>query len=143
MGTPTLTTQSASPEQTAQIASDFAATLRGGECLALHGELGAGKTQFIRGLVAGLNGPIRRVSSPTYVLLNVYSGGRLTVYHLDAYRVTGSVDFEAIGFSELLAQGGVVAVEWAERIAALLPPNHIEIKITPVDELNRVIQIAR
>ena len=126
-----------------QIAADFAATLVGGECLALNGELGAGKTQFIRGLVTGLNGPIRHVHSPTYVLLNVYNGGRLTVYHLDAYRVGGSVDFEAIGFSELLEQGGVVAIEWAERIAALLPPNHIEITLTPVDEQNRVIQIAR
>jgi tRNA threonylcarbamoyladenosine biosynthesis protein TsaE len=126
-----------------QIAADFAATLVGGECLALNGELGAGKTQFIRGLVTGLNGPIRHVHSPTYVVLNVYNGGRLTVYHLDAYRVSGSVDFEAIGFSELLDQGGVVAVEWAERIGELLPPNHIEITLTPVDDQNRVIQIAR
>lgn len=143
MGTQIITVQSDSPEQTMQIARELAATLRGGECIALHGELGAGKTQFIRGLVAGLNGPVRRVSSPTYVLLNVYSGGRLTVYHLDAYRVSGGVDFEAIGFSELLEEGGVVAVEWAERIGALLPPNHIEITITPVDERKRLIQIGR
>jgi tRNA threonylcarbamoyladenosine biosynthesis protein TsaE len=143
MGTPPLTFQSDAPEQTEQIASDLAATLRPGDCIALHGELGAGKTQFIRGLVAGLGGPLRRVCSPTFVLLNIYAGGRLTVYHLDAYRVGGDEDFQAIGFSELLEQGGVVAVEWAERVAALLPPEHIEVTLTPTGEHGRLIQIAR
>src|SRR5436305_14961352 len=105
-----------SVEQTEQIAADLAARLTVGECLALHGDLGAGKTQFVRGLLRGLGGDPRTVSSPTFALLNVYDSGRLTLYHLDAYRVSGSEDFEAIGFIELLEQGGVVAVEWPERI---------------------------
>ncbi len=92
-------------EQTQDIAAQFAQTLKGGECIALHGDLGAGKTQFVRGLVRGLGGDTRSVSSPTYVLLNIYDTGRLNLYHLDAYRVTGPDDFEAIGFSELLEQG--------------------------------------
>ncbi|HZK79780.1 MAG TPA: tRNA (adenosine(37)-N6)-threonylcarbamoyltransferase complex ATPase subunit type 1 TsaE, partial [Humisphaera sp.] len=94
-----------SAEQTQAIAAEFATSLHGGECLALHGDLGAGKTQFVRGLLRGLGGDVRSVSSPTYMLLNVYDTGRLTVYHLDAYRVAGADDFEAIGFSELLDQG--------------------------------------
>jgi tRNA threonylcarbamoyladenosine biosynthesis protein TsaE len=83
------------------------------------------------------------VSSPTFVLLNVYEGGRLTVYHLDAYRVHGSEDFEAIGFTELLEQGGVVVVEWADRVGELLPPDSLHVRIEPVGEGRRRIEVAR
>jgi tRNA threonylcarbamoyladenosine biosynthesis protein TsaE len=133
---------STSVEQTESIAADLAQTLRGGECIALNGNLGAGKTQFVRGLVKGLGGNPRSVSSPTFVLLNVYDFGRLKVFHLDAYRITGADDFAAIGFAELLDEGGVVVVEWAERVEALLPKERIEIAIQPVDETNREIRIS-
>jgi tRNA threonylcarbamoyladenosine biosynthesis protein TsaE len=127
---------------TESIAADLARDLRGGECVALHGELGAGKTQFVRGLVRGLGGNVRSVSSPTFVLLNVYDTGRLTVFHLDAYRVGGADDFDAIGFPELLEQNGVVVVvEWAERVRELLPPRTIEVRITPTDQGSRQIEI--
>src|SRR5439155_17017981 len=116
-----LTYSSRSVARTESIAANLAKDLRGGECIALYGELGAGKTQFVRGLVRGLGGDPRQVSSPTFVLLNVYDTGRLSVYHLDAYRTHGPDDFDAIGFTELLEQGGVVAVEWPERVEPLLP----------------------
>lgn len=132
---------SRSAGQTQSIAAEFAATMRGGECIALHGDLGAGKTQFVRGLVRGLGGDERSVSSPTYVLLNVYHSGRLTVYHLDAYRVSGPEDFEAIGFSELLEQGGVVVVEWPTRIEELLPADHIPIHIEATGSRTRRIAL--
>jgi tRNA threonylcarbamoyladenosine biosynthesis protein TsaE len=135
---------STSVEQTEAIAADLAATLRGGECLALHGELGAGKTQFVRGLVRGLGGNPRAVSSPTFVLLNIYDAGRIKVFHLDAYRVAGADDFEAIGFGELLEQRGVVVVEWAQRVASLLPSGAIHVRITSTsDPLHREIEITR
>src|SRR3954470_6397091 len=120
---------SKSVDETEQIGREVAATLGGGECIALDGELGAGKTQFVRGLLKGLGGEGRSVSSPTFVLLNVYETGRLKLFHLDAYRVHGAQDFETIGFAELLEQGGVVVVEWAERVNELLPTNRIEIRI--------------
>src|SRR3954464_6646723 len=130
---PTVKHMSASVEQTEANAASLAQSLRGGECVALHGDLGAGKTQFVRGLVRGLGGNPRSVSSPTFVLLNVYAGGRLTVYHLDAYRVGGADDFEAIGFPELLDQpDSVVVVEWAERVTSLLPPKQIDVRIEPI-----------
>ena len=134
--------ESGSVEQTESVAADLARTLRGGECVALHGDLGAGKTQFVRGLVRGLGGNPRAVSSPTFVLLNVYDAGRLTVYHLDAYRVSGAEDFEAIGFTELLDQGGVVVVEWAQRVTDLLPPGRIDVTLEPVGEQRRRLRIA-
>jgi tRNA threonylcarbamoyladenosine biosynthesis protein TsaE len=128
--------------QTEQIARDLAATLQGGECIALEGDLGAGKTQFVRGLVHGLGGT-HRVSSPTFVLLNVYPTPRFPVYHLDAYRVHGPEDFEAIGFTELLEQQGIVIVEWASRVTDLLPPSRIDIKITPSSRDTRIIEIHK
>jgi tRNA threonylcarbamoyladenosine biosynthesis protein TsaE len=133
---------SRSPTQTQTIAGGLARSLKGGECIALEGDLGAGKTQFVRGLLRGLGGEPRSVSSPTFMLLNVYDTGRLTVYHLDAYRVTGPEDFEAIGFTELLEQGGVVVVEWASRVSELLPADRIDVLIEPVSERERRIEIG-
>ena len=127
---------------TERIAAELARSLRGGECIAMHGDMGAGKTQFVRGLVGGLGGDTRSVSSPTYVLLNVYDTGRLTVYHLDAYRVHGPDDFDAIGFSELLEQGGVVIVEWPSRVADLLPNDRINVTLTPTVDGERRIDIT-
>jgi tRNA threonylcarbamoyladenosine biosynthesis protein TsaE len=134
--------ESSSVRETESIAARLAPTLRPGDCIVLHGDLGAGKTQFVRGLVRALGANPRAVSSPTFVLLNVYPGGRLTVYHLDAYRTHSPEDFESIGFSELLDQGGVVVVEWPSRILPLLPDKRIDVTITPLDETHRRIEIA-
>lgn len=135
--------ESHSVEQTEAIAGELARSLRGGECVALYGDLGAGKTQFVRGLVRGLGGDVHAVSSPTFVLLNIYDTGRLKVFHLDAYRVHGAEDFEAIGFAELLDEpGGVVVVEWAERVEPLLPAGRINVKIAATDEDSRTIEIT-
>jgi tRNA threonylcarbamoyladenosine biosynthesis protein TsaE len=128
---------------TEAVASELAQTLRGGECIALDGDLGAGKTQFVRGLVRGLGGSGRAVSSPTFVLLNVYDAPpiRLPVFHLDAYRLGGADDFEAIGFSELLTQGGVVVVEWAGRVEGLLPADRIHVRIAALGHHDRRVEI--
>ncbi len=134
--------QSQSVEETERFAGQLATDLARGDCIALEGELGAGKTQFVRGVVKGLGGEGRDVNSPTFVLLNVYSTKRFDVYHLDAYRVTGPADFEAIGFSELLDQGGIVIVEWAGRIASLLPQNRIDVQLLATGPTSRQIEIT-
>ena len=118
MTNPTITN---SVEETMHLAAQFATTLKPGQCIALGGQLGVGKTQFVRGLVTGLGGDPRAVSSPTYVLLHVYPTPNFPVYHLDAYRVAGPEDFEAIGFNELLEQNALTIVEWPSRIQSLLP----------------------
>jgi tRNA threonylcarbamoyladenosine biosynthesis protein TsaE len=133
--------QSHSVAETESIAAGLAQSLIGGECIALEGPLGAGKTQFVRGLVDALGGNPRQVSSPTFVLLNIYSGGRLRVFHLDAYRVHGGEDFESIGFSELLEQKGVVIVEWASRVTSILPPKRNNVTIEVMGETERKIMI--
>lgn len=134
--------ESNSPEQTQAAARELAQSLPPGSCVALLGDLGAGKTQFVRGLVEGIGGNIRAVSSPTFVLLHIYDGGRLRVFHLDAYRVGGAEDFQAIGFEELLEQGGIVVVEWADRVAELLPPGHVRVQLTATGEHQRRIEIT-
>jgi len=124
--------QSGSPDQTLQIAADFARTLNPNTCLALHGDLGSGKTLFTRGLVQGLGGNPRNVSSPTFVLLNIYPTPKTKIFHLDAYRVHGPSYFDSIGFPELLEQNALVIIEWPDRITPLLPPNctHIRFEVT-------------
>jgi tRNA threonylcarbamoyl adenosine modification protein YjeE len=133
--------RSSSVSQTEAIAAEFAAQLQGGECIALQGVLGAGKTQFTRGLVQGLGGDGRMVSSPTFVLLNVYPTPRFSVFHIDAYRASGPDELESIGFTELLGQRGVVIVEWAERIASIMPRPHRSVRITAVGKQSRKIEI--
>ena len=103
-------------------------------CLALDGNLGAGKTHLTRGIAVGaaVDDP-SLVSSPTYVLLNIYQG-RKPVYHLDAYRIVSEEDFEVVGFDELLKAGGLVVVEWAGKIPHLLPAERLNIAISPGEE---------
>jgi tRNA threonylcarbamoyladenosine biosynthesis protein TsaE len=136
-----VTHESTSVDQTESIAANLSANFTGGEVIALHGDLGAGKTQFVRGLLRGLGGQPRSVSSPTFVLLNIYDTGRLILYHLDAYRAAGADDFEAIGFAELLEQQGVVAVEWPSRVQKLLPASTWQVHLTATGESSRRIEI--
>ena len=114
-----------------------------GDCIALHGDLGAGKTQFTRGLVKALGGDGSQVSSPTFVLLNVYQTPVRSVFHLDAYRLTGPDELAAIGFDDFLQQHGVVVVEWAERVNDLLPADHLVVRIIATGVRSRQIEITR
>jgi tRNA threonylcarbamoyladenosine biosynthesis protein TsaE len=127
--------------ETARIASQIAAMVAPGLCITLEGDLGAGKTTFVRALVEALGGNPQSVSSPTFMLLHIYPTGRMTVYHLDAYRVGGSDDFEGIGFSELLEQNGLVVVEWASRVRELMPERRMDIRLTTTGESSRRIEV--
>ncbi len=100
---------------------EIAAGLGGGEVLALVGGLGAGKTRFTKGLVAGL-GHEGEVTSPTFALMHEYRSGRLPVFHLDFYRLGSAEELIGIGWDEMLDEGGVVVAEWADRFPGMLPP---------------------
>jgi tRNA threonylcarbamoyladenosine biosynthesis protein TsaE len=104
-----------SEAETAELAERMAAAFRGGEVVLLSGELGAGKTAFVRGLARGLGVDPEDVASPTFVLLTAYPG-RLTLHHADLYRLRGDGDERELGLEELPGPGGVLAVEWAERL---------------------------
>ena len=97
----------------------FAQTLTGGMVVGLKGDLGAGKTQFVRGVVAGL-GSIARVHSPTFALINEYRGGRLPIFHMDLYRLETKDAILSAGLDDYLAAGeGVTLIEWFERLEAV------------------------
>ena len=119
----------------------LAAALGPGDVVALVGELGAGKTCFIQGLVRGL-GAMTRATSPTFVLINHYRG-RVPIYHVDAYRTESLAELLEIGVAELLSGDGVTVVEWAEKLLPLLPPGTIEVKIDGVGDEPRRITIRR
>lgn len=138
-----MTFQSKSVTETETFAAGLARSLKGGEVLALVGEMGAGKTHFVRGLISGLGADPSIVSSPTFVLLNVYDTPSLRVFHLDAYRVGGSEDFESIGFSELLEQPrAITVIEWPTRVASLLPAHTMHIRIEATGPNSRSIEIT-
>lgn len=112
-----------------------------GDVVALRGPLGSGKTTLTKGLAEGLGVPQPRwVTSPTFVLVHQYQG-RLPVYHIDAYRLRGPADAEAIGTDEMFFGDGVTIVEWAERIEAALPPERLEITLEIVGEQEREITL--
>ncbi len=133
---------SLSPESTEKIAEDFALTLQGGEVIAFCGELGMGKTCFVRGLAKGL-GYQGEVNSPTFAIINEYLGGRLDLFHFDMYRIAGWNDLYSTGYFECIERGGVTAVEWSENIEAALPDDVIRITIKRVSDDERSIIITR
>jgi tRNA threonylcarbamoyladenosine biosynthesis protein TsaE len=116
--------------------------LRPGDFLALTGELGAGKTQFAKGIAEGLGvDPSVPVTSPTYTLLNIY-GGRVPFYHFDLYRLHGGQDLLDLGFEEYFHGDGVCLVEWAERLQDLLPEDHLLITMSHDGADHRIISFT-
>jgi tRNA threonylcarbamoyladenosine biosynthesis protein TsaE len=109
------------PAETEALGESWGRTAARGLVIALCGDLGAGKTQFVKGLARGL-GITSRVQSPTFTLLNVYSGGRLTLFHLDLYRLDTPEQIAAAGLEEYLNPDGVAVIEWAERLEEIRNP---------------------
>lgn len=103
-----------SPAETEALGERFGRTAQSGRVLGLSGDLGAGKTQFVKGLARGL-GITARIHSPTFSLINVYEGGRLTLHHIDVYRLENIEQILAAGLEEYLHPAGVTVIEWAER----------------------------
>lgn len=130
-----------SPEETGRLAKSIAGRLTGGEVIALTGELGAGKTHFVKGLAEGLGIDPNIVTSPTFVLINEYEG-RLHVYHFDAYRLSDAGELEALGCYEMFAGDGVCVVEWAERVEACLPADRLAIHIEHAGPTAREIALT-
>ena len=117
----------------------WAAELTGGEIFALHGVLGAGKTQLAKGLARGL-GFEGDVTSPTFTIIHEYRGGRLPLYHIDLYRIRSEKEAVDLGLEEYLPGDGVTVIEWPDRIPSLLPPQtrHWELQVVSLTE--RVIR---
>ena len=128
-----------SPEETERLGEQLGKTLHGGEGIAYLGDLGAGKTAFTRGLARGLEIPMR-VTSPTYTIVNEYTGGRLPLFHFDMYRLSSSDELFDIGWEDYLLRGGVCAVEWSENVRDAME-DAITVSIEKTDDETRRITI--
>ncbi len=121
--------------ETLALATQIGRLCRPGDIIALHGELGGGKTRFVSGLAAGLGIDPREVSSPTFTIMQEYVSdeGPMVLVHMDAYRLGGAEDLAGIGWErggEAFREGAVVAIEWASRIEAALPEDRLEVTLS-------------
>jgi len=131
----------ASEEETVGAGEQLGASLRPGDVVLLTGQLGAGKTAFVRGLARGVGAAPDDVSSPTFTLIQEYRGGRATLHHVDLYRLQAA-DVADLGLDELVSSGGIVAIEWAERWDER-PADAIDVRIEDSGEDRRQIRIER
>jgi tRNA threonylcarbamoyladenosine biosynthesis protein TsaE len=113
-----------------------------GSVVALIGTLGAGKTRLVQAIAAALGNPRDAITSPTFVLVNEYLGGRIPVYHFDTYRLRDEDEFLELGPEEYFASAGITFVEWADRFEELLPAGYLKIEIAPVGETAREFTIS-
>ncbi len=137
---------SKSPEQTIELGRRIGQQLKGGEVVAVCGSLGSGKTCLIKGIAAGAGvGDSKRVTSPTFVIVNEYPGsrpGELDIYHIDAYRLNSMAEFEMVGFDDFCEPQSVVLIEWADKIeSALQKINYIRIELFHTGQTQRAIHI--
>jgi tRNA threonylcarbamoyladenosine biosynthesis protein TsaE len=137
-----LTVLSDSPEATQALAAALGASLCGGDVLALRGEMGAGKTTFVRGLARGLEADEDEVASPTYTLMHEYPG-RLVLRHFDAWMEEREEAFLLGGGAEWLHDpAGVCVLEWAGRVAEHLPEEHLDLELVPLDLERRELRLT-
>jgi tRNA threonylcarbamoyladenosine biosynthesis protein TsaE len=130
-----------SEHDTERLGAALASELPPGSVVGLIGPLGAGKTRLVQAVVTALGVPAGRVTSPTFVLVNEYTSGRLPVYHFDTYRLKDDDEFLNLGPEEYFDSNGITFIEWADRVAALLPAEHLEITIDPIGENKRRIRL--
>ncbi len=132
-----------SPAATLALGKRIGEHLEPGSIIALTGELGCGKTLLTRGICAGLGVPLRQVCSPTFVLVNEYRG-RMPVFHMDLYRLSGIDDGFEIGIMDYFARAasGVMIIEWAEKMISLLPPDMLKVEFDIISTRKRLIYFS-
>ena len=135
------TITSASVEKTQALGARLGQVVRAGDVIALQGDLGAGKTNFVQGLAHGMD-ITEEVNSPTFILANEYHSGRLPLYHIDAYRVADAAEAEGFGLDDYLNGEGVTVIEWAERVRDALPRDVLWIELEYVSENERSLRIT-
>jgi tRNA threonylcarbamoyladenosine biosynthesis protein TsaE len=131
-----------SEQQTFELAAKLAGTyFSSGDVLVLTGELGAGKTVFVRGLAKGLGLDENLVSSPSFTFVNEYPGSK-PLYHIDLYRLHDLAELREIGWHEYLSRDGIVVIEWGEKAREMLPARYYQLNFHIVDEHQRQINIS-
>ena len=134
---------SSSPEETEEIGFQLGRRLPVGSIVCFFGDLGAGKTTFIKGMARGF-GQIdpNEVNSPTFVYLNIYEG-RFPIYHFDLYRLKDVQEFIRMGFDDYLGGESICCLEWSERIESQLPEKTVRVDIRHIDQTQREVRISQ
>jgi tRNA threonylcarbamoyladenosine biosynthesis protein TsaE len=139
----TWTVETRSPGETLDLGRRIGRAALPGDVLALEGDLGTGKTVLAKGIAEGLGAAsARKVTSPTFVLCREYLDGRIPFYHLDAYRLRGSADLEAIGSAEIFGGEGLALVEWADRAPRAMPPDRLDVRLEVTGPSSRRLSFA-
>ena len=132
---------SLSEGETYELGRALGRRLDSGELVLLEGPLGIGKTVFARGIAAGLGIAPEQVCSPSYTLVQEYTGGRVTMFHMDLYRIEGVEEMGTLGLEELLGSGAVVVVEWGERLPAGYSRDAVTVRLHDIGEASRRIEL--
>jgi tRNA threonylcarbamoyladenosine biosynthesis protein TsaE len=127
-------------EETLALAAKFAKVLKRGDTVCLFGDLGSGKTAFVKGMAKGLKIAPEHVHSPTFTLMNIYEG-KVPIYHFDLYRITAE-DLFGLGYEEFFYGNGIAAVEWSERLEGLLPKEHWHVTLKHAGDDKREVAIT-
>ena len=132
---------SESSQQTEQVGERLGRALKKGDIVCFFGNLGSGKTTFIKGIARGLKIKASKVNSPTFVLMNIY-GGRLPLFHFDLYRIKYIREIDALGYDEFFYDDGVAVIEWAQRLKGYLPAEYLKIELMHKGPTERVVLIS-
>jgi tRNA threonylcarbamoyladenosine biosynthesis protein TsaE len=136
-------TETTSAEATQALGRRLATVLQPGTVVALYGDLGAGKTQLVKGCCAGYGIDPATVSSPTFTIVHEYAGEPFPLYHFDAYRIEDADEFFDLGYEDYFYGDGVCFVEWPERVAALIPPDALRLHLRHLGgDQRRIEQVA-
>ncbi len=127
-------------EDTQALGKRLSAGLRPGDVILLSGRMGAGKSEFARGVARGL-GIVSAVPSPSFTILNAYDEGRLPLYHFDWYRIGDESELTDMGLDEYIGGDGVCLIEWHERAEDLLPETALEVLLSPQEDGSRIITL--
>lgn len=136
------TTITHSEAETRALGARFASSLQAGAVVALYGTLGAGKTQFVKGICSAWGIPEKYVHSPTFTLVNEYEGHSFPVYHFDAYRIEQVSEFFELGYEDYFYGEGVCLVEWPARVEPLLPKDTVRIRFSHISDTVREISFV-
>jgi tRNA threonylcarbamoyladenosine biosynthesis protein TsaE len=137
----TRTVFSLSEEETAELGASIGRGLKGGELILLDGDLGLGKTVLARGISIGIGVAPEDVSSPSYILVQEYIGGRVPLFHVDLYRLDSPEETESLGLDEILSAGGVVIVEWGSKLPGFYRNDALSIQFHDIGEGSRRIEL--
>ena len=133
---------SRTPVSTKRLGAQLAQMLQPHDVIALVGQIGAGKTTFVQGIATGLGVPQENVTSPSFVLIKEYHGGRMPIFHADLFRLEGADEAMSMGLEECYQMPGVTVIEWANQVPSVMPEEFLEVQFEVVNRTTRRLRMV-